>query len=125
MLEIAEYKKSEVYYDLINGRISHGAHYQSEANRRVPTQYYHAESGIGKMLSLPSRPAPRRVGVVGLGAGTLAAHAEPGALFCFYDINPQVVAFADRYFTYLADARARGATIDVAQGDARLSLESN
>ncbi len=94
------------YYQLVNGRISHGAQYLATANRRVPAQYYQTGSGVGKALQV-RQPAPRRVGVVGLGTGTLAAYAEPGDDFLFYDINPQVVDFADRYFTYLADARQR------------------
>jgi hypothetical protein len=111
------------YAELTNGHIVHGAQFQDGANTRVATWYYHIESGIGKVLTeLHSKP-PRRVGLVGLGTGTCAAYAESGDLFQFYDINPQVIRFANEHFTYLKEARERGAKIEIVQGDARLSLE--
>ena len=55
--------------------------------------------------------------------GTLACYARPGDRFTFYEINPAVREMAEKYFTYLSDARERGATIDVDMGDARLTLE--
>jgi len=60
------------------------------------------------------------VGVVGLGAGTLAAYGRSGDAFRFYDINPKVVELARSEFSFLADSRAQ---VEVALGDARLSLE--
>ena len=109
-------------YTLTHGRITHGTQFRLELNRRVPTSYFHANSGIGQILR--SQPAfPRRVGVAGLGVGTLAAYAEAGETFKFYEINRQVIEFADKYFTYLEDARQRGARIARVEGDARISLE--
>jgi len=61
-----------------------------------------------------------RVGVVGLGAGTIAAYGKSGDVFRFYDINPQVVDLARTEFTFLKDSPAR---VEVQLGDARLSLE--
>src|SRR5205807_9355570 len=63
---------------------------------------------------------PLRVGVVGLGAGTLAAYGRTGDVFRFYDINSDVVELARSEFTFLKDSRAK---VEVALGDARLSLE--
>jgi SAM-dependent methyltransferase len=57
---------------------------------------------------------------VGLGTGTLAAYGRPGDVFRFYDIDPGVVRIARSEFTYLADSKA---TIEIALGDARLTLE--
>src|SRR3972149_2130446 len=62
----------------------------------------------------------RRLGMVGLGAGTLAAYGKPGDVVRFYEINPQVVNIARTRFHYLGDSRAK---VEVALGDARLSLE--
>jgi hypothetical protein len=111
---------------LRNGRIVHGFQYQSSGKRREPTTYYGRTSGIGLILDHhPGRAQerPLRVGVVGLGTGTLAAYGRPGDVFRFYDINPDVVRLSSGptpRFTYLADSRAR---IEIAAGDARLSLE--
>jgi hypothetical protein len=113
---------NEPYYTLVNGNISHGAQFRTETNRRVPMTYYHLDSAVGQLLSTEAA-APRRIGVIGLGAGTLAAYANSGDVLVFYEINPQVTRFADEYFTYLADSRERGAKVSVVEGDARLSLE--
>jgi hypothetical protein len=110
-------------YTLTNGRITHGTQFRLELNRRVPTAYFHANSGIGQILAAHDPASPRRVGIVGLGVGTLAAYAEAGETFQFYEINPQVIEFADKYFTFLEDARQRGARIARIEGDARISLE--
>jgi SAM-dependent methyltransferase len=61
-----------------------------------------------------------RVGVIGLGTGTIAAYGRKGDAYRFYDIDPNVVEVARTQFTYLADS---GARIDIVVGDARLSLE--
>ena len=65
-----------------------------------------------------------RIGVVGLGVGTVATYVDlPWHSVRFYEINPEVSRLAEKYFTFLADARAQGATVEIVLGDARLSLE--
>ena len=59
------------------------------------------------------------MGVVGLGAGTLAAYGRAGDTIRFYDLNPLVIGIAHKDFTFLADCPAHS---DVVLGDARLSL---
>ncbi len=104
---------------LVHGAIMHGEQYMSDKQRRNLTTYYHQDSGIGAAIrSLGERPA--RVGVIGLGTGTLAAFGRAGDVYRFYDINPQVVKVANAEFSYLADSAAR---IEIALGDARLTLE--
>jgi len=63
---------------------------------------------------------PLKVGVIGLGTGTLASYGAVGDVYRFYDINPQVMRIAQQEFTYLQDSDA---TIQLVLGDARLSLE--
>ena len=106
---------------LVSGTIMHGLQYAAPQFRREPTSYYTTTSGIGRLLeTLHPRMDPLRVGVIGLGTGTLAAYGTPGDVYRFYDINPAVIAIARRDFTYLADSEAH---IDTPLGDARLSLE--
>jgi hypothetical protein len=83
-----------------------------------PTTYYAPDSGVGILLN--DWQGPKRVGIVGLGAGTLAAYGRTGDTFRFYEINPQVMELARKYFFFLKNS---GAQISMAQGDARLSLE--
>jgi SAM-dependent methyltransferase len=105
---------------LLHGVIMHGEQFLHESHRRTATTYYQTTSGVGvAILSLRERPA-NRVGVIGLGVGTLAAYGRDGDSYRFYEINPEVVGVARRQFTYLSDSPAR---IEIALGDARLNLE--
>ena len=107
-----------------HGVIPHGQQFIAPEKRRVALTYYTPDSGVGQaILELQKRRDKLRVGLVGLGVGTLAAYARPGDHFTFYEINPAVRELCEKYFTYLSDARARGAKIEVQMGDARLSLE--
>ena len=109
---------------LRNGRIVHGFQYQAASKRDLATSYYGDRSGIGlAILKHPRRAAGLKIGVVGLGVGTVAAYAHSGDTVRFYDINPEVVRLSlgpHRIFTYLADCTGN---VEVVQGDARLSLE--
>jgi spermidine synthase len=104
---------------LWNGTTMHGVQFRSSPRR--PTSYYGVQTGIGLALGLRDPDAPLEIGVVGLGIGTLAAYGLPGDRFRFYEIDPAVVRIArdERWFTYLAQS---GATIEVVEGDARISL---
>jgi hypothetical protein len=105
---------------LYHGRIMHGYQLADPQRKDMPTAYFHRGSGIGALMrTYPHRP--RRVGVIGLGAGTLAAYAEPGDVFRFYEINPLVIDYAQKHFTFLKDCRAD--RLDIVPGDARISLE--
>ena len=109
-----------VYYQLTHGRIQHGSQFESPPMSLLPTKYYWEKTGVGLAI-LNRRPsAPMKVGVVGLGTGTLAAYGRPGDTYRFYEINPEVQRLAQTQFTYLADSAA---DCEVALGDARLSLE--
>lgn len=110
----------ETYRELVHGTIIHSAQLLDPVRRCEPITYYGRESGIGDLFDRPSRPAFVRVGVIGLGAGTLAAYGHSGDYFTFYEINPIVAGLANTEFTFLREC---GARVDVAMGDARLTLE--
>jgi len=110
------------YRSLVHGAILHGEQYLSEKYRRSATTYYKTTSGIGRALVAFAGQHPR-VGVIGLGAGSIAVYANKGDTYRFYDINPAVIEVASQWFTYLQDARDKGAKVDTVLGDARLSLE--
>jgi hypothetical protein len=71
------------------------------------------------------RLAGRHVGLIGLGAGTLASYGQPGQKLTYYEIDPLVkrIAYDPAYFTFVQDARDRGVVVDVVLGDARVKLE--
>jgi hypothetical protein len=107
------------YFLLRHGRITHGLQFVDPEEARWPTAYYGEDSGIGLALqSLPS--PPRRIGLVGLGTGTLTSYSRPGDTVRVYEINPEVYRLATNRFSYLTQADGK---IDVVLGDARLSLE--
>jgi hypothetical protein len=105
--------------ELVHGRIAHGMQFLHESRAGQPTLYYGPGSGIDLALRTLSA-GKRRVGVVGLGAGTMAAYGQAGDQFRFYEINPQIEQVARAYFTYLKNSPAEATVV---LGDARLSLE--
>ncbi len=106
--------------DMVHGRVVHGRQFTDAQGRREPTTYYSHSSGIGKAMLAGDNNQPRRIGVVGLGAGTLAVYGRSGDDMRFYEINPDVISLARKHFTFLEDSYAQ---IDVVPGDARLVLE--
>lgn len=100
---------------LTNGTIQHGTQIIRQPGlERMPTTYYAWDSGVGLALR-----SAHRIGVVGLGVGTLAAYGHPGDSIRFYEINPLVRPVAERWFSYLKDSAA---TVTFADGDGRASL---
>jgi hypothetical protein len=104
---------------LFHGTIEHGAQFLLPPMRFRPTTYYGPDSGIGIVLR-ECFPSPMRVGVIGLGVGTVAAYGRTGDSFRFYEINSQVENMAKGLFFYLRESHAN---IGIVTGDARLSLE--
>ena len=104
---------------LLNGTIEHGAEWFAPQYRDQPLTYYAPDSGLGLAMRLCCGPGTKRVGVIGLGTGTIAAYGNAGDVFRFYEINPLVERVARHWFTFLHDSSAQ---VDVVLGDARLSL---
>jgi hypothetical protein len=104
---------------LYHGTVNHGEQYLDPARRREVTSYYGPTSGVGLALA-NGRTPHRRVGVIGLGTGTLALYGQAGDAYRFYEINPQVITLANTEFSFMRDSAAQ---IDMVLGDARLSME--
>jgi SAM-dependent methyltransferase len=124
-LRVKEYNPPDTNYrrrSLVHGAILHGDQYLDPPYNRSATTYYKAKSGIGRAILLKEKlaAAPIRVGVIGLGTGTIATYGNKGDVYRFYDINPDVVTIANRDFTYLKDTEAK---VEISLGDARLNLE--
>jgi spermidine synthase len=104
---------------LAHGTTTHGAQVAGDKNPE-PLTYYHRQSPIGQLFATLG-PSARSVGVIGLGAGTLAAYVQPGASWSFYEIDAAVerIARDARYFHYLERC---GSQCSVILGDARLTL---
>ena len=110
--------KNGALRELSHGRVQHGLQYLDSEKRHWATTYYGPHSGVA--LAIDALPQPRRVAVVGLGAGTLAAWGREGDHYRFYEINPNVEPIARKWFTFLQDSKAHP---QVVLGDARIQLE--
>jgi len=105
---------------LHHGRILHGLQFVHAARTLFPTSYYGGLSGGALALRAFPRQGARRIGLIGLGVGTLTAYSRPGEYVRIYEINPEVVRLAETRFTFLSHAAAE---VDIVMGDARLSME--
>jgi SAM-dependent methyltransferase len=104
---------------MVHGGTLHGEQLLDPARRNEPTTYYGFTSGVGRTFATLG-PGSRRVGIVGVGVGTLATYGRPGDVFRYYELDPNVVRLAREHFSFLEDSPA---TIELALGDGRLSLE--
>ncbi len=102
-----------------NGTIRHGQQYVDKIKEKEPLSYYHHETPVGKLLDSDVFQA-KKIGIVGLGAGTLAAYGREGQEIDFFELDRDVFDIADSFFTYLKDSRAK---INYIFGDARISLK--
>jgi len=106
---------------LIHGTITHGIQFMPPEKRSWPTAYFAPHSGIGIAIAIAQLPVePRRIGIVGLGAGTMAAYARQGDHYTDYEINPQVEEIARNEFSFLSDSQGK---VEIKIGDGRLLLE--
>jgi SAM-dependent methyltransferase len=110
------------YRAMLHGGIIHGGQLLGDAFRNTPSDYFGPGSGYGRLFAALNdlEPGPRRVGIIGLGAGVVASYGRPGDTFTFYEISPRVVDVARTEFTFLRDTPAQ---VEVILGDGRLSLE--
>jgi hypothetical protein len=105
---------------LMNGSIRHGSQiFGNNELSHTPTTYYTSGSGVGLAVRFCCQGRARNIGVIGLGAGTLAAYGRSGDRIRFYEINPAVPAIAKNTFTYIGGSAA---LVEIVEGDARTSL---
>lgn len=105
---------------LLSGQIYHGLQFTDPQAAKIPTSYFCEEGGLAMVFRELAALTNRNIGVLGLGAGTVAAYGQAGDRIRYYEINPDVLRIAQTYFTYLTNSSAQ---VDVVLGDGRLSLE--
>ena len=123
VVRTADHPEPVPYRSMYHGGIMHGGQLLGDAFRNTPADYFSPGSGYGRVFQSLREISPRkplRVGVIGLGAGVIAAWMKPGDALVFYEISPRVVDIARREFTFLSDTPAK---TEVILGDGRLSLE--
>jgi hypothetical protein len=121
-LKVFDYYPDDVednYHLLLHGATTHGIQFVKPEKAMMATSYYAESSGVGRaIVSLPE--TPRRIGLVGLGTGSLAVYGRSGDYLRIYEINPAVEELARSQFKYLSYAQAK---TDIVMGDARLMME--
>ena len=123
VVRTADHMRPVPYRSMYHGGIMHGGQLLGDSFRNTPADYFGPGSGYGRVfgsLREMNPKKPLKVGVIGLGAGVIAAWMKPGDELVFYEISPRVVDIARREFTFLHDTAAK---TDVILGDGRLSLE--
>jgi spermidine synthase len=119
VLNYSEDEEEDHYHLLLHGATTHGIQFVKPEKAVIPTTYYSESSGVGLAINqLPQ--SSRRIGLVGLGTGTLAAYARKGDVLRIYEINPAVETLAREHFKYLDYSQGK---VDVVMGDARLMME--
>jgi len=110
------------YRSMYHGGIVHGGQLLGNEFRNQASDYFGPTSGYGRLFEALDElhPQPRKVGIIGLGAGVLASYGRAGDEFVFYEISPRVVDLANDEFTFLRESAAK---MSVVLGDGRLSLE--
>jgi len=110
------------YRAMLHGAIMHGGQLLDAQYRGQPADYFGPTSGYGRLFAAlnDAKPGPRKIGVIGLGAGVVGAYGRAGDTMIFYEISPKVIEIERREFTFLRDSPAR---MEVIVGDGRLSLE--
>lgn len=114
-----------VTHSLTHGSTTHGQQSLDPQQRLEPWTYYHRAGPFGDVMeNLIDPTVHRELAVIGLGTGTTAAYAQEGQTLTYFEIDPAVQRIAENpdLFTYVTDARQRGARIDIVLGDARLKL---
>jgi SAM-dependent methyltransferase len=104
---------------LTHGRIRHGMQLADPARAQWPTMYFGPGTAVAQVLSTHGAGRPRRLGVVGLGVGTLAVYGRRGDDVTFYELDPDVLDVAQRFFSFLRESPAH---VHFVLGDGRLSL---
>ena len=103
---------------LTNGTTLHGAQYLIKERENEPLIYYNSATPLGRLLISPVFTG-EPLGVVGLGAGAVAAYGRKGQTIDFFELDPEVYRIADKYFTYLKNCAA---SVNFIFGDARISV---
>jgi SAM-dependent methyltransferase len=123
VVRTADHLSPVPYRSMYHGAIMHGGQLLGDSFRNTPADYFGPDSGYGRVFASLREMEPKKpltVGVIGLGAGVIAAWMKPGDALTFYEISPRVVDIARREFTFLADTPAK---TELVMGDGRLSLE--
>ena len=128
---VLKVEQDRFFQRLVHGTTLHGKQFLDKDNHGEPLTYYHRTGPIGQVMASYNTPDKDgkypNCAFIGLGTGTMACYAQKGQHVTFYDIDPVVKAIAfdtDRYFTFIKDAKDRGAKVDLILGDARLTMEA-
>lgn len=103
--------------EMIHGSTVHGRQLKDEKLHPIPVAYYYAAGPLG--ATVRTVKAGGRIGVIGLGTGSLAAFTDPGQQIVFYEIDPTVAKLARRHFSFLSTAAGH---VRVVIGDGRLAV---
>lgn len=120
VIRTRDYDEPAPYRTMYHGGIKHGGQLLGDEHRRTASSYFGPTSGYGRLFASMPDEGPRKIGVIGLGAGALAVYGRERDTMVFYELDPQVVDVAWNEFTFLSDMPGE---VEVVVGDGRLALE--
>ncbi len=107
---------------LQHGTVHHGKQYIKGPKKEIPLSYYHPSTPAGEILKKRFFEC-NNVGMIGLGTGAMAAYFQKGNSFTIYELDPDNIKIAKKYFSFLRDAEKRGVDLKYVSGDGRRSLK--
>jgi len=106
---------------LIHGTTIHG--YQIEGQPEIPTAYYTEKSGIGDIMKwAEARPKPVKIGIAGLGTGSIACISPKSANITYFEIDEEIIRTATDDFTFI---KSCAKDTKIVLGDARLAIRES
>lgn len=118
---VVSIKRTDQATTMYHGTTNHGSQWTDPARQRMPRSYYVSTGPLGDVMSLAQSRGGQDIGIVGLGAGGIAAYERASDHVTFFEIDPAVVAAAEdpSLFTYLSEAPNRPTII---LGDGRIEM---
>ncbi|NCC21998.1 MAG: hypothetical protein EOM26_05995 [Alphaproteobacteria bacterium] len=108
---------------MTHGTTVHGAQPLAEDFRLVPITYYSPFGALGDVYKVfeQNRPAPYRIGAIGLGVGSISCYGREGDAYDYFEIDPDIAEIAQdpAFFTYLRDCPPE---YDIHIGDGRVQI---
>lgn len=116
------YNKSDNLNILINNKTIHGLQNLDPKESMRPLLYFSDKNIFGSLMNnITNKCDISKIGVIGLGNGCICSYGKDNYEFDFYEINPQVVDIAKKFFTFLQNTPSK---VNIILGDAREKLLS-
>lgn len=106
---------------LQHGSVLHGRQYLDERSC-LPAGYYHSSAPAGEIITSPDFTF-QDIAMIGLGSGALLAHFKDGQRVSVYELDPDSLLVAEKYFSYIDCSKHLGVKLRTEICDGRIALK--